>query len=96
MWLSDLRIVLPDRVLARGAVQIQDGVITEIVEGSAPGDMPSLEGLTLLPGLIDIHGDMLERDIEPRPSARFPTEMGLIEIDKRYASSGITTAFVVP
>lgn len=93
MWLSDLRIVLPDRVLARGAVQIQDGVITEIVEGSAPGDMPSLEGLTLLPGLIDIHGDMLERDIEPRPSARFPTEMGLIEIDKRYASSGITTAF---
>lgn len=93
MWLSDLKVVLPDGVLERGSVRIEDGVIAEIVEGSAPVDVPTLRGMTLIPGLIDLHGDMLERDVEPRPSARFPTEMGLIELDKRYAGSGITTAF---
>ncbi len=93
MWLSDLKVVLPDAVLEHGSVRIEDGVIAEIIEGAAPVDVPSFSGVTLIPGLIDLHGDMLERDVEPRPSARFPTEMGLIELDKRYAGSGITTAY---
>jgi alpha-D-ribose 1-methylphosphonate 5-triphosphate diphosphatase len=93
VWLSNLKIVLPDAILERGSVRIEGGLIAEIIEGQAPADVPSLHGLTLIPGLIDLHGDMLERDVEPRPSARFPTEMGLIELDKRYAGAGITTAF---
>jgi alpha-D-ribose 1-methylphosphonate 5-triphosphate diphosphatase len=36
---------------------------------------------------------MLERDIEPRPNAYFPTEMALYELDKRLAGTGITTAY---
>lgn len=93
MWLSDLKIVLPDQILDQGSVHIDAGVIVDIVEGPAPIDVPSLRGLTLIPGLIDLHGDMLERDVEPRPAARFPTELGLVELDKRYAGCGITTAF---
>jgi alpha-D-ribose 1-methylphosphonate 5-triphosphate diphosphatase len=97
MWLSDIKIVLPDGVLERASLNIEDGKIAEIVEGSAPQSMSQptliLDGMTLIPGIIDLHGDMLERDVEPRPSARFPTEMGLIELDKRYAGAGITTAF---
>lgn len=93
MWLSDLRIVLPDQTLEHGSIRLEDGVIAEIIEGTAPQDVPALHGLTVIPGLIDLHGDMLERDVEPRPSARFPTEMGLLELDKRYAGTGITTAF---
>ena len=93
MWLSDLRIVLPDRVLEQGSIRIEDGLITEIIEGSAPGSIPSLRGLIAIPGIIDLHGDMLERDIEPRPGARFPNELGLLELDKRLAASGITTAY---
>jgi alpha-D-ribose 1-methylphosphonate 5-triphosphate diphosphatase len=93
MWLSDLRIVLPDSVLENGSIHIQDGVISEISEGSAPGHAPSLRGLTAIPGIIDLHGDMLERDVEPRPGARFPHDLGLLELDKRLAVSGITTAY---
>ncbi|GAB4518257.1 MAG: alpha-D-ribose 1-methylphosphonate 5-triphosphate diphosphatase [Anaerolineae bacterium] len=93
MWLSDLKIVLPESILERGSVRIEDGVIAEIIEGPAPVDVPHMHGLTLIPGLIDVHGDMLERDVQPRPSARFPTEMGLIELDKRLAGTGITTAY---
>lgn len=93
MWLSDLKIVLPDRVIELGSIQIEGGIIAQVIEGSAPVDVPSLQGLTVIPGIIDLHGDMLERDVLPRPNARFPTELGLIELDKRLAGAGITTAF---
>jgi alpha-D-ribose 1-methylphosphonate 5-triphosphate diphosphatase len=93
MWLTDLKIVLPDQVLERGAVNIEDGRITEIVEGDMRGRGLSAIGLTLIPGVIDLHGDMLERDIEPRPNAFFPVDMSLYELDKRLAGAGITTAF---
>jgi alpha-D-ribose 1-methylphosphonate 5-triphosphate diphosphatase len=97
MWLSDLRIVLPDRVIERGSILVQNGIIAEIVDGSAPAavaeNAPSLNGLIAIPGIIDLHGDMLERDIEPRPGARFPYALGLLELDKRLAASGITTAY---
>jgi alpha-D-ribose 1-methylphosphonate 5-triphosphate diphosphatase len=93
MWLSDLRIVLPDRVLENGSILVQNGRIAEIIEGSAPDNAPSLHGLIAIPGIIDLHGDMLERDVEPRPGARFPYELGLLELDKRLAASGITTAY---
>lgn len=61
LWLSDLRVVLPDGVLERGSVKVEGGVITDIVEGPAPhGSFPigrlSGQGHTLIPGIIDLHG----------------------------------------
>jgi alpha-D-ribose 1-methylphosphonate 5-triphosphate diphosphatase len=93
MWLTDLRLVLPDRVLERGALNIRDGQIAAVIEGDAPEPGLNGAGLIALPGLIDLHGDMLERDIEPRPGARFPIDLALFELDKRLAASGITTAY---
>ncbi len=46
-----------------------------------------------MPGLIDLHGDMVERDVEPRPKAYFPTDLALFELDKRLAALGVTTAY---
>ncbi len=93
MWLSDFRVVLPDRVLEHGSVRIADGLIAEIVEGRVSDAAVEGNDLTLIPGLIDLHGDMLEREIEPRPGAPFPTDLALFELDKRLAACGITTAF---
>jgi alpha-D-ribose 1-methylphosphonate 5-triphosphate diphosphatase len=93
MWLTDLKIVASDRVIERGAINVEDGKIAEIVEGDMRGRGLSAVGLTLIPGIIDLHGDMLERDIEPRPNAFFPVDMSLYELDKRLAGAGITTAF---
>jgi len=93
VWLNDLRIVLPDRIIERGAIQIKHGHIKAIVEGSGPDNGTPMDGLIAIPGLIDLHGDMLERDVEPRPNARFPAGLGLIELDKRLAGAGITTAY---
>jgi alpha-D-ribose 1-methylphosphonate 5-triphosphate diphosphatase len=93
MWLSDFRVALPDRTLERASVQIEDGKIAAITEGPVPYAEVDGAGLTLIPGLVDLHGDMLEREIEPRPGAPFPVDLALFELDKRLAGTGITTAF---
>ncbi|MEZ2127035.1 MULTISPECIES: alpha-D-ribose 1-methylphosphonate 5-triphosphate diphosphatase [unclassified Sinorhizobium] len=93
MWLSDFEIVLRDRVLPRGALRIEDGLIAEIREEPVEDADISGGGRLLLPGFIDMHGDMVEREVEPRPNVRFPLELGIFELDKKLASSGITTAY---
>lgn len=93
MWLSDLQLVLPDGMVERGSLRIEEGYIAEIREGSVAGATLSAAGLTVLPGLIDMHGDMLEREISPRPKAALPTELALHELDKRLVATGITTAY---
>ena len=97
MWLSDLRLVLPDGTLERGSLQIEQGRITTIIEGSAPssasGRIVDGDALTALPGIIDMHGDMIEGELEPRPGAQFPFEMAIFELDKRLAACGVTTAY---
>ncbi len=89
MWLNDVKVVLKDRVVPCARLRIEDGRFVEIVEqyGCAT------PRYTVIPGLIDLHGDMLERDIEPRPGARFPIEMALHELDKRLAATGVTLSY---
>lgn len=93
MWLSDFRVVMPDRVLSRGSVRIADGRIAEIAETPQPGAALAGDGLLLLPGFVDMHGDMVEREVEPRPNVRMPIELGLRDLDRRLAASGVTTAY---
>ena len=93
MWLSNFRIVLADRVIDGGALRIEDGVIAEISETPVANANVEGDGILLMPGMIDMHGDMIEREIEPRPGVRMPMEMGLRDLDVKLASSGITTAY---
>ncbi len=51
------------------------------------------EGLLVLPGLVDIHGDAFERQIMPRPGVSFDLELALDDTDRQLAANGITTAF---
>src|SRR5688500_4406943 len=93
MWLSDFRLVLADRMIERGSIRIEDGVITAMRETPVEGAELVGGGLLLMPGMIDMHGDMIEREMEPRPNVRMPMEMGLRDLDRKLASSGITTAY---
>jgi alpha-D-ribose 1-methylphosphonate 5-triphosphate diphosphatase len=93
MWLSDFRLVLADRIIERGAVRIEGGSIVAVRETPvAEADIHG-NGLILMPGMIDMHGDMIEREMEPRPGVRMPMEMGLRDLDRKLASSGVTTAY---
>ncbi|MGJ5046314.1 alpha-D-ribose 1-methylphosphonate 5-triphosphate diphosphatase [Bradyrhizobium oligotrophicum] len=51
------------------------------------------EGLTVLPGIVDIHGDAFERQMMPRAGVDFPTDVALIDSDRQAVSNGITTVF---
>lgn len=97
MWLSDLQIVLPDRMIERGALRIEGPTIVEIIDGPAPAEarVRSVrgQGLTAIPGIIDMHGDMIETEVQPRPGVSFPIDLAVLELDKRMAASGITTAY---
>jgi alpha-D-ribose 1-methylphosphonate 5-triphosphate diphosphatase len=93
MWLSDFEIVLRDRVIERGALRIKDGMIAEIRETLVPDADILGEGRLLLPGFVDMHGDMIEREVEPRANVRMPLELGIYDLDKKLAANGITTAY---
>jgi alpha-D-ribose 1-methylphosphonate 5-triphosphate diphosphatase len=96
MLLTNLRIVLPDAVIDGGSLLLDSGRIAGVYSGDAPsygGRKVNGAGLTAIPGIIDLHGDMLEREIEPRPGAFFPVDMAVHELDKRLAAAGVTTAY---
>ncbi|SMC70771.1 alpha-D-ribose 1-methylphosphonate 5-triphosphate diphosphatase [Rhizobium sp. RU36D] len=93
MWISDFRVVLLDRVIERGSVRVENGRIAEIAETPVAGADMSGDGLLLLPGFVDMHGDMVEREVEPRLNVPMPMELGLRDLDRRLAVAGITTAY---
>ena len=93
MWISDFRVVLADRVIERGSIRVENGKIAEIAEAPVGGAEISGDGLLLMPGFVDMHGDMVEREVEPRPNVPMPLELGLRDLDRRLAVAGITTAY---
>lgn len=50
------------------------------------------QGLLVLPGIVDVHGDAFERQIMPRPGVELPIDLALIETDRQLVANGITTA----
>lgn len=94
LYLTGARVVLPDAVLEDAAVLIEDGVIAAIDPESGKGAQAiDLRGKTLIPGMIDLHCDALEKEVEPRPNVHFPLDFACAQADKRNAAAGVTTVF---
>lgn len=91
--LTNARLVLPDEVV-HGTVYLRDGLISDISSGRcmAP-EAVDLEGDLLIPGLIELHTDNLERHLMPRPRTPFPAFPALLAHDAEIVSAGITTVF---
>lgn len=89
--LTNATVILPDATL-HGAVLLRDGMIADISETPTRAG-EDLEGDLLLPGLIELHTDNLERHIEPRPKVAWPHAAAIIAHDAELASVGITTVF---
>ena len=91
--LANATLVLPDEIL-RGQVRIVDGRIADITGGtSVPSGAEDCGGDLVMPGLIELHTDNLERHIEPRPKVDWPHGAAIIAHDAELASVGITTVF---
>ena len=90
--LSNARMVLADHVL-QGGVTIRDGRILAVEEGQGTGEGTDLGGDFLIPGIVDLHTDNLERQAQPRPNARWPSRSALLAHDAQCAVAGVTTVF---
>ncbi|WP_316230090.1 alpha-D-ribose 1-methylphosphonate 5-triphosphate diphosphatase [Bradyrhizobium sp. SZCCHNR1051] len=85
---------LVDTDLVDTSLIISGGVIAGIgTPGRRSGLELDAEGLTVLPGIVDIHGDAFERQMMPRAGVDFPTDVALIDSDRQAISNGITTVF---
>ena len=93
MWFSNFRVVRADRVIPNGALRVEGGRIAEIRETPVAGAEIEGDGLLLMPGFVDMHGDMIEREVEPRPGVKMPMELGLRDLDRRLKVAGVTTGY---
>lgn len=87
--LTNARIITPTKDFV-GSVIIEDDRISEILEGTILEEGIDLNGDILAPGLVDIHSDYLEKELRPRPSAKFPMDIAFYFMDQRAAACGIT------
>jgi|HubBroStandDraft_1064217.scaffolds.fasta_scaffold00043_27 alpha-D-ribose 1-methylphosphonate 5-triphosphate diphosphatase len=87
------RLVLDDRIVT-GSVVVAGGVIAAIDEGpSRAAGSIDLAGDYLLPGLVELHTDNLEKHFVPRPGTHWPALAAMIGHDAQVAAAGITTVF---
>lgn len=92
--LTNFQIVLPTEIV-RGSVLVADGSIQEIgTDARAIAGAIDGEGDFLLPGLIDVHTDNLERHFAPRPAVVWPSATGaVLAHDRDMFGAGITTVY---
>ena len=90
---TNARLVLLDQVL-EGSLSVANGRIAAIEPGqSAVDGAIDVEGDLLIPGIIDLHTDNLERQVQPRTNARWPSRSAMIAHDAQCAGAGVTTVF---
>ncbi len=91
--LANATLILPHEVM-RGCLVLREGRIAEISRVDAvPAGAVDCDGDLVMPGLIELHTDNLERHIQPRPKVDWPHGPAIIAHDAELAGVGITTVF---
>lgn len=91
--LTNARVVLKDEIV-EGSVLMRDGQFTDI--SSSASSLPQAydcQGDYLLPGLIELHTDNLEKHFMPRPKVLWPGQPATVAHDAQLIAAGITTVF---
>ena len=89
--ITNARIVTANEVV-HGTVDIRGRDIADVQPGRSM--LPRAEdwdGDYLLPGLVELHTDNLEKHLEPRPGVRWPAMSALLTHDAQISAAGITT-----
>jgi alpha-D-ribose 1-methylphosphonate 5-triphosphate diphosphatase len=86
------RVLVGDRFETTD-VDLDDGLIRDVGRESGARHTLDADGLMVLPGIIDIHGDAFERQMMPRPGVHFPLDVALLDTDRQVIANGITTVF---
>ena len=91
--LTNAVLVLGDATL-HGTLIVRDGQIADVQRGRSSA-LPAhdLDGDYLIPGIVDTHTDNLERQVQPRSLARWPSRSAMVAHDAQCAAAGVTTVF---
>jgi alpha-D-ribose 1-methylphosphonate 5-triphosphate diphosphatase len=91
---TNARIVLRDEVID-GTVMVREGKIYDVASGvSNASGAQNVDGDYILPGLIEMHTDHLEKHMVPRPGVYWPLPVAAaMAHDVQIAGSGITTVY---
>lgn len=90
--LTNARVVTRHEAFV-GTVVLSDGAIASVDEGrSGLAAAQDLGGDFLIPGLVELHTDNLERHFTPRPGVLWPSPLSAVMThDAQIAGAGITT-----
>ena len=89
---TNARIVSPDAVID-GALSTEGPLISAIDTKPNGGEIIDCDGDVLMPGIVDIHTDNLEKHYYPRPDVDWDPVSAAIVHDSLCASVGVTTVF---
>lgn len=86
--IRNARIVTAGAVLS-GSLLLRHGRIEALDHGGMAGE--DWHGDYLLPGLVELHTDNLEKHLMPRPKVSWPVMPAILAHDAQIAAAGITT-----
>ena len=89
------QVLLAEEGFAATGISLEGGLITRIGKESARPEHVTFDatGLVVLPGIVDIHGDAFERQLQPRPGVDFAPGIALRDTEKQLLANGVTTAY---
>ncbi|MCC4265210.1 alpha-D-ribose 1-methylphosphonate 5-triphosphate diphosphatase [Oceanimonas baumannii] len=91
MIITNVNLVLENEVV-NGSLEVHGGVIRAMAD--SPSQQPGAidgEGGWLLPGLVELHTDNLDKYFTPRPKVNWPALPAMRAHDAQVVAAGITT-----
>lgn len=96
--------IVRENDVVQASVAVEDGKIYAVLENEQEvqawldnrrGETVVYDaaGKYILPGLIDIHCDAIEKEAQPRPNTLFPLQLALLEFERKLPLHGITTMY---
>jgi alpha-D-ribose 1-methylphosphonate 5-triphosphate diphosphatase len=88
---TNARIVTPDEVFLGTAVVVDGAIAAVEPDRAAARGGENLDGDYLVPGVVELHTDVLERHAIPRPGVQWPAVPAVLAHDSQLVGAGITT-----
>ena len=85
-----------EKLYQEGSVLIEDGVVKKVYD--RPVNIEGAQSIfankdLIMPGLVDLHSDSLERSIEKRKGVFFDIDFAILNLDRLLVSCGITSFY---
>ena len=94
MILTNASVVTPTEMFKGTVVVNKEGIIDEVSQSTSQvKGAIDCEGDYLVPGLVELHTDNLEKHFTPRPGVNWPSRSAVMTHDAQIVASGITTVF---